>query len=55
MIEINEPGRIHPLGSGLVRVPTGRPATVSIDPRRGSAIADSLIVEVIGKYMSRSG
>ena len=51
MVEMIDPGKVHHLERGLVRVPIGRPATVSIDPRRASSIADQSIIEVVGVFV----
>lgn len=48
MVEMIDPGKVHQLERGMVRVPIGRAAIVSIDPRRASAIAEQAIIEVTG-------
>ena len=50
MCEIDDPGHIHTLGSGMIRVPRGRAASVCIDPRKASSIAEEALVEVVGKF-----
>ena len=49
MVEIGDPGKVHSLEWGAIRVPIGKRAVVSIDPRRAGALAESCIVEVIGE------
>ena len=41
--------KIHALGQGHIRVPHGRPAIVTLDPRRGGALAETAVAEVTGK------
>lgn len=41
-------GKMYDLGQGYIRVPIGRPAVVAIDPRRGGALAETAVVEIIG-------
>ncbi len=51
MCEMSDPGKVHPLERGMIRVPVGRIAYVSIDPRRAGYIATAAVVEVIGKFL----
>lgn len=50
MVEVSDPGKIHPLEVGMTRVALGKPASVSIDPRRAANLAENAVVEVIGEY-----
>ncbi len=47
--EVTGHGKTHSLGGGLIRTPLGQPAVVNIDPRKAGAIAETALVEVIGK------
>ena len=50
MVEMTGRGKAHSLGGGMIRTPLGQPAIVHIDPRRAGAIAETALVEVIGKH-----
>ena len=50
MVEMTGRGKSHSLGGGMIRTPLGQPAIVHIDPRRAGAIAETALVEVIGKH-----
>ena len=53
MVEMSVRGKTHSLGGGMIRTPLGQPANVHIDPRKAGAIAETALVEVIGKSTSK--
>ena len=52
IVDMTGRGKTHSLAGGMIRTPLGQPAIVHIDPRKAGAIAESALVEVIGKCTS---